>query len=379
MVTAFPADPQAPRGGVEAVSVNLAHGLCALPDVQLHVVTIDPACTEAREERCNGMTVHRLPRTGRRVLLEALGSGRRQVRRRLEDIRPDVVHAHDVYGLMVKGLDLARVFTIHGFIYGDTLVSGRGCAWLRAQLWKRIETAGWADQPHIISISPYVRERLGGIARGVIHDIENPIAEEFFRVRRSEEPGTIFSAAVISPRKNTLRLVEALHRLVQEGLDARLRLAGPVVDADYGRCVQQRIDELKLSGRVRLLGRLSSSQIRDELARACVFALVSLEENSPMGIEEAMAARVVVVTSNRCGMPYMVADGRSGFLVDPFDAADIAGRLGQVLRDGNLRRRLGERAAQAALERFHPRQVAGRTREVYERALRGHREGRTRG
>jgi glycosyltransferase involved in cell wall biosynthesis len=173
--------------------------------------------------------------------------------------------------------------------------------------------------------------------------------------------------------------VEALHRLVHNGLDARLRLAGPVVDAAYGRRVQQRIDELKLSGRVRLLGRLSSAQIRDELARACVFALVSLEENSPMGIEEAMAARVVVVTSNRCGMPYMVADGRSGFLVDPFDAADIAGRLGQVLRDGDLRRRLAERAGQAALERFHPREVAGRTREVYERALRGHRGGRTRG
>lgn len=377
MVTAFPADPQAPRGGVEAVSVNLAHGLSALPGVELHVVTIDTTCTAPREERCNGAIVHRLPRRGRRVLLDALGPGRRQVRERLGDIGADVVHAHDVYGLMVKGLGGARVFTIHGFIYGDTRVSARRGAWLRAQVWKWVETAGWADQPHIISISPYVRERLAGVARGVIHDIENPIAPEFFHLERREEPGTIFSAAVISPRKNPLLLVQALHRLVQDGIDARLRLAGPVVDADYGRHLQACIAELGLTANVELLGRLTSDQIRRELARASLFALVSLEENSPMGIEEAMAARVPVVTSNRCGMPYLVADGRSGFLVDPLDAGDIAWRLGQLLQDGGLRARLGQYAGQAALERFHPREVALRTREVYERALRSHARGRS--
>ena len=41
--------------------------------------------------------------------------------------------------------------------------------------------------------------------------------------------------------------------------------------------------------------------------------LTSLEENSPMGIEEAMAARVPVVASNRCRIPYMVCDEESGF------------------------------------------------------------------
>jgi hypothetical protein len=106
----------------------------------------------------------------------------------LETLRPDVIHAHDVYGLMVKGLATPRVFTIHGFIYADTLVSGSRLARPRGWLWYWIETRGWADQPHIVSISPYVRERLHGIARGVIHDIENPIAPEFFHVERRRAP-----------------------------------------------------------------------------------------------------------------------------------------------------------------------------------------------
>ena len=82
---------------------------------------------------------------------------------------------------------MPRVFTIHGFIYGDTLVSNRKFARARSWLWKHYETRAWADQPHIISISPYVRERLAGIATGVIHDIDNPISEPFFAIERREK------------------------------------------------------------------------------------------------------------------------------------------------------------------------------------------------
>jgi glycosyltransferase involved in cell wall biosynthesis len=288
----------------------------------------------------------------------------------LTELGPDVVHAHDVYGLMVKGLPIPRVLTIHGFIYGDTLVSGERFAWLRSRVWERVEKAGWADQPHIISISPYVRERLAGVATGVIHDIDNPIAASLFEVQRRECKDVIFSAALISPRKNPLALVDAVGRLARRGIDVKLRLAGSVTHEAYGRRVQERIQAYGLENRVVLLGRIDSEQVRRELAEASVFAVVSLEENSPMGIEEAMAVGVPVVTSNRCGMPYMVRDGESGFLVDPHDADDIAWRLGQLLEDDALRGTMGEKGRQIALDRFHPDVVARRTRQVYLRAMR---------
>jgi len=266
---------------------------------------------------------------------------------------------------MVKGLPIPRVFTIHGFIYGDTLVSGERLAWLRSRIWRLAETSGWADQPHIISISPYVRERLVGIARGIIHDIENPVSEAFFDTPRREQKGLIFSAALICPRKNTLGLVEAFARLRAAGVDAELRLAGSVSDAAYGRQVEDRIRSLGADGHVVLLGSLDSHQVRAEVAAASVFALVSLEENAPMGIAEAMAVGVPVVTSNRCGMPYMVRHGETGFLVDPLAPDDIARRLAALLGDDARRTDMGERARVAARERFHPSAVARRTRDVY--------------
>mgnify|MGYP001593933928 CR=1 FL=1 len=365
VATHFPADPGVPHGGVEAVSVNLVRALAAFSDIELHVVTLDPAVTSVTEQLWGGATIHRLPRRAGSELLNATGPGRRQIAEFLTQLSPDLVHAHDTYGLMVKGLRIPRVFTIHGFIYGDTLVSGMKLPWLRSQVWRIFETSGWADQPHIISISPYVRERLAGIARGVIHDIDNPIAEEFFNIPKRERADVVFSAAAICPRKNTLRLVEAVARLAQEGRHVELRLAGSVTEPEYGALVSQAVRDYRLEEKVLFLGQIGTGQVLKELSEAAVFALVSLEENSPMGIEEAMAASIPVVTSNRCGMPYMVRDGESGYLVDPNDSVAIARRVGQVLGDNELRRAMGKKSRDIALDRFHPGHVAARTRAVY--------------
>ncbi len=369
VVTRYPRDPAKPRGGVEAVSVYLVAALARQPGLDVHVVTTDEDGTAPRVETAGAITVHGLPRTARMLLTEAVGPGRRQMHAYLRALSPSVVHAHDVYGLMVQGLDLPRVFTIHGFIHADALVSGERFARVRSWLWRRAEVRGWADQPHIISISPYVRERLRGLTTARLYDIENPVGEAFFALERHERPGTILSAAVIEPRKNTLMLVEALGRLVARGIDARLRLLGPVVEPGYGHRVEERIGALGLQDRVARLGSVPSALVREELTQASVFALASLEENAPMGVAEAMAAGVPVVTSNRCGMPYMVRDGETGFLVDPLDVEDVADRLQTLLVDDDRRAAMAVRSREVA-RRFHPDAIAARTREVYERAVR---------
>jgi glycosyltransferase involved in cell wall biosynthesis len=118
-----------------------------------------------------------------------------------------------------------------------------------------------------------------------------------------------------------------------------------------------------------LLGSLPASAVREELARASIFALVSFEEGAPMGIAEAMAGGLPILTSNRCGMPYMVRHGESGFLVDPRDPADIAWHLDQLLAGDTVCRPMGEQARAAAERLFHPDRVAQRIVAVYQRAM----------
>jgi len=365
IVTSFPRNPDRPVGGVEAVSVILARALAARDDLRVDVLTSDPDCAQPEQSEWDHCRIHRLPHSGKRILSDALGPGRRSICEYLRSLHPDVIHAHDVYGLMVKALDIPRVFTIHGFIHADTAVSGSRFAWLRSRLWHHFETGGWADQPHIISISPYVREYLRGIATGIIHDIDNPIDTRFFEIPREVAAGTIFCAALLCKRKNQIALVKALGRLRDQGVDANLRLAGAAADETYAGALRRCVSDCGLDERVTLLGSLDAGQIRNELSHAAVFSLVSLEEGSPMGIEEAMAAGIPVVTSNRCGMPYMVRHGESGYLVNPEDPEDIAHRLAQLLASGELRSKMGRAGRRIAEDRFHPARVAQRTAEVY--------------
>jgi glycosyltransferase involved in cell wall biosynthesis len=368
IVTAFPDDPETPRGGVEAVSTTLVGALRA-HGADLHVLTVRTAVTRPQSRVWQGVPITVLPKTGGSTLTSAIGSDRRAVQQWLREFGPDVVHAHDTFGMMVHGVDIPRVLTIHGFIYEDTRVSGRRFARARSIAWRYFETRTWAAFPHIISISPYVRERLQGIARGSIHDIDNPIADACFSIARREPTlPTVFSAAVISRRKNTLGLIEAVRLLRDRGVVLQLRLAGATVEPRYGAAVEAAIAAARLQDVVTVLGPLTTRAIRDELAAADVFALVSREENAPLSIEEAMAAGVPVVTSNRCGMPYMVDDGKTGWLVDPENPTEIADRLARVLHAGEQRRVMGERARAVARERFHPARVAARTIDVYRAA-----------
>jgi glycosyltransferase involved in cell wall biosynthesis len=365
IITQFPKNPAFPRGGVESVSVNLIKALAAYNDLDIHVITQDTACLLPDIFSWEGTTVHRLPRHNQKAMLNAIGQGRRQISDYLIKLAPDVVHAHDTYGLMVKGLKIPRVFTIHGFIYADTLVSKTRFAKLRSILWYLVETKGWEDQPNIISISPYVRERLRGKTEAVIYDIDNPISEDFFKCPRSERKGVIFSAAVISRRKNTLRLIEAFQKLINDGCNAELRLAGPVIEKEYGKLVYDFIEKHQLTGKVTLLGQIGRSEIMRELSSTSVFALVALEEGAPMGIAEAMAVGIPIIASNRCGMPYMIQHRESGFLVDPMCVDDIVRRMRLLLGDEKVRKKMGEQARLTAIQRFHPVHVALRTRDVY--------------
>jgi glycosyltransferase involved in cell wall biosynthesis len=365
VATWFPADPESPRGGVEAVSVNLVRELAKDEEWEVHVVTFGRKTTGTRVDRWHNATIHCLPYDGRSMLLHAVGAGRRAVQNCLKELGPAIVHAHDTFGIMMKGFPGPRLFTIHGFIYEDTGYAGGIAAKARALLWERIEKKSWREQPNIIAISPYVRERIAGIATGTIFDIENPIREECFGVVPSASGKIVFSAGALCERKNTLGMLESFKVMAQQDPSIRLRLAGSAPDSGYEKRIRSFIHRNGLHDSVALLGAIPSDRMRLELSRASLFLLLSFEEGAPMVIAEAMAAGVPVVTSNRCGMPYMVRHGENGFIVDPGDSQKVARYCRLILDDADLHGKMAGNAGVCARERYHPALVAERTARVY--------------
>ncbi len=362
----YPSDSERPRGGVEAVTVVLVKALAELEDLDVHVVTLEPGRAAPAVTRSGGITVHRLPGSRWPQMVDVMmGPGRRRLIRYLADLKPDVLHCHETYGLGLANISIPLVFTVHGFDHANVVADSARHARVRSRLWRLVERRGLAAQRHIISITPYVRTMIEAQTHAMIHDIDNPIDERFFRIERRAEPGRILCVGWIRERKNTLGSVEAFARVADRHPGARLVIAGEAKEAEYLERVHQSVRDHGLEERVEFLGHAGRAQMEGELARASIFLLPSRQENAPMAIAESMAAGIPVIAANRCGMPYMVDEGRTGFLIDPESTEQIAQRLDQLLAAPPLGRQMGEAGRQVALERFHPHAVAEKTREVY--------------
>ena len=372
IVTDFPDRPDSPVGGVQAISVQLVHTLAQYVEHEISVVTLSENVQSSDWSDWHGAKIIRLPRHEGNSLKVALGSGAKMIESAIEEIAPDIVHSHDTYGLMVRNVDRPRIFTIHGFIHADIVVSESKFRKIRSLIWKYYETKGWTGHDAIISISPYVREVVREYFSGPIYNIDNPIAHEFFDISTSECEMRVFSAAAICRRKNTRGLVEAISILAGEGLDVTLSLAGPITEQRYYLDLCEFIEDRNLQNKVRFLGQIDISGICDQLSRSAVFALVSREENSPVGIEEAMAVGVPVVTSNRCGMPYMVEHGYSGLLVDPESPRIIAAAIKKLVTcTAQEYEVFQKRNIEIATSRFHPDVVAAKTYCAYQEVIEG--------
>lgn len=99
-----------------------------------------------------------------------------------------------------------------------------------------------------------------------------------------------------------------------------------------------------------------------------VFALASLHEGLSIALLEAMAVGTPPVVTDAGGLAEVVADGEHGLVVPPRDADALASAIGSLLRDPELRGRLG-RAARERAASFDIRSSVRRAEAVYERLL----------
>ena len=223
----------------------------------------------------------------------------------------------------------------------------------------------------IISVSRCAGAEFSELIAGTHVDIANPTAAEFFALARPgrTEPRLLF-AGVFRPLKNPLGLVEAFSQVVASAPGARLMMIGPQPHPDYAQTVRKRVADLELGDRVEIVDLVDTARLRREIAAARAIVMFSWQENAPTIIAQAMAAGKPVIASRVGGIPEMVDDGETGFLVEPGDVPALADRLRMVLNDEQLCFRMGRKGRQAALLRFQPKEVAQLTVDAYQTLLR---------
>jgi glycosyltransferase involved in cell wall biosynthesis len=358
-------------GGQERVALDLA-GAQVRAGYQVTAVSLAPPPDGplAGEFRAAGAGVDRVarPRPGVDPVLAL------RLARWLRGHQVALVHTHNrmalIYGAPAGWLARAAVVhTKHGNNPrgGTRLFAGKLAArCVDAFVAVSPETAAFARRRHEVD-----ERRLSVIPNGVelarFHP--EPTARERVRAELGIPPdawvvGTVGRVAV---EKNQALLLGAVAPLL--GPKARLLVVG---DGDLMPQLKALADTLGVAPFAHLPG--VRRDVPDVLNAFDVFALSSTTEGLPLVIPEAMATGLPVVSTRVGGIPDVIEEGETGFLVPTGDEAALRERLALLQADPDLARAVGARARAAAIARFSAERMQREYLELYERVLAGKRK-----
>ena len=175
------------------------------------------------------------------------------------------------------------------------------------------------------------------------------LAELPRRDRRSNERFRILCIGRLTPVKGHLGLLDAFAELLNEGVDAELRIVG---DGPEKQRLERRIAENGLLDRCSMLGRMSANEVFRELESADLFVLSSFMEGLPVVLVEAMALGVPVIAPRLAGIPELVLDGQSGLLFTPAHWSELSQAMVRLAGDPEERSRLGKEGRQRVEAEF---------------------------
>lgn len=353
-------------GGQERVAFDLAvsqlRAGCRVTAVSLAPPPDGPL---AAELRAAGIEVARVarPRPGVDPMLVA------RLAWWLRSHRVDLTHTHNrmalIYGAPAGRL--ARTAVVHTK-HGN---NPRGGARLRlAKLSGRCVDAFVAVSPETAAFARKrneIDERkllviTNGIELGRFHP--EPTARE--RVRKELGLGAgawlIGTVGRVAPEKNHALLLRAAAPLL--GPQHHLVVAGdgPLMDS-----LKALVAELQIGAFVHLLG--ARGDVPDVLNALDVFVMSSSTEGLPLVVLEAMATSLPVISTRVGGIPDVLDEGQTGFLVPSEDEAALRDRIAQLRADPAGTRAAGAKARSVAVMRYSGERMQRDYLELYARVL----------
>jgi glycosyltransferase involved in cell wall biosynthesis len=191
----------------------------------------------------------------------------------------------------------------------------------------------------------FLRERFPENADRIYRVYNGLNLAEFGRATFSSNPPFILAIGRLIAKKGFANLIRACALLIERGTSFRSDIFG---EGPLEKELRVKIDDLGLRERIQLPGPKPQHELKACLANASVFVMPSVSEagggmdNLPTVIMEAMATGLPVVSTKIGGIPEMVVENETGFLVEPEDPVALAGAIEKVISDRSLAQRLGQ-------------------------------------
>ena len=293
----------------------------------------------------------------------------------IKTLKPDIVHAHDPHAVAAASLALA----FNTSSAGPALVASRRVAFhLKPHAFSRWK---YRQVDCFIAASNSIHNTLqnDGIEASKVVTVYEGI--DIHRIQ-AEPPVNIHAelwlpthapivgaTGALTSEKGHRHLIDAAALVVREVPDARFVILG---EGDLRPSLERQIKDLHLDKHVLLPG--FRPDVLAFLRAFDLFVMPSLAEGLGTSLLDAMAASKATVATDTGGIPEVVADGETGLLVPPRDHHALAQAIVRLLKDGDLRERMGRNGLARVEKVFSAGRMVDQTIEVY-RAYAGHHDG----
>jgi glycosyltransferase involved in cell wall biosynthesis len=196
-------------------------------------------------------------------------------------------------------------------------------------------------------------------------DIEPFLQNDETSKRRSKE---VLYAGVLIPLKGVHHLISAFAYASHDLPLAGLVIVGREENKAYAAELKKQVERVGLNGRIRFLGEVSQVELARWMRQACVLVLPSFSEGLGRVVLEAMATGTPVIGSSVGGIPELVQDGVTGFLVPAGDETALAERLRWVFVHPEEAAEMGRRARTFAERFFSTGVYVAGYRQIFEAA-----------
>jgi len=280
----------------------------------------------------------------------------------------DVIHCHfgpnGIVGAHLKddGIGGKLVITFHGadmskFIltYGDNV-------------YKNLFSKGDIFMP----ISEYWKKRLVEMGcpedKTVVHHMGVDLENFRFFERQPKDVTRILSVARLTSKKGHEYAIKAVGKLAKENNSVKYIVAG---DGKLKGKLESLVSELRIENNVEFLGLTGQEEIRKLYQQAHIFLLPSVvakdgdQEGIPVVLMEAMAAGLPVISTRHSGIPELVKDGVSGFLVPEKDTDVLSEKLNFLIKHSELWNEMGAEGRKFVEEKYDAKKLNRKLVNIY--------------
>lgn len=322
---------------------------------------------------------------------------RNQFQKLLNDVKPDLVHAHNIYGRLTfsifdasKGKKLPVIMTLHDYKLLCPsylmLLNGKICErCIKRKYYRSVLTR--CHKGSFAASVIYAMEGYLNYLTGKYEQVRYFICPSMFSLKKHLEAGLpeeklvhlpnfvkiedyepnykcgdyILYVGRLSKEKGVLTLLKAI-----KGIDMQLKIVG---DGPMREVCEKFVSENNLNN-VQLLGYKSGEELK-QLYRDAAFLVIPSEwyENQPMTVIESFAYGKPMIGSNIGGIPEMIIDGETGLLFESGNEIDLRNKIVYLLSNPSFIENMGRKAREKA-EKEYPSDIHYyKLIEIYQKAL----------